>query len=1289
MKKNVGSSSTPNSKKKLTMDFQQDQSQQQPQTSQFISTEDQSQGDQPKNDESIITNDLPQASSTNLVQQENQDNLDNQIGDTNNDDDAKINADSNIVNSDETDKLNLINHQIENNLINEISQNESIIVQNQNPDQYQNLKQEKSHYLNSLENEDPNQQTKKARPQFSNKKKITIEINNDEIDNYKQDIDSGQQINSQLSLRLQQEQTNNLVQQSDIEGSLEDNQEQKQIQLEDIIENDQNMQTQNTEDHRQDVEIDDCENTEEKNSQESIDEDTKNVNAQINSEQLRQIEEGSSEQGEQLPDLSQEIKQDHQEVEQQQSIQIQIEDQENILEGLQQNCNKRDNYVENEKKGNLDQVDESINEDASQELVKAKTDEVNNNQDENYENKEDNESKYSDKIIEETQKSIEQSNQLEDDTEMNQDIQDKDQESQCNNQELTLEVEDKNQSQNQDEDKQHYQDENYSNSQSEDEQNKQDEYKGNIQGEEGQKNSQDEKRLNSSVDQQFLFTDSTDQKKSIRESDLQTNQVEQEKTEVNEIEINQDQVVDQGESNLQQINEECLQDNLLSQEGDVSKQIVSKEVQQDEEFIIQAQFEQLQLSENSIQSQTKEEEDQQPIIVKTEDEEIFDKINNSQQQDKDIRVLIEDQNMIPDQQEFNQQEIFPQQELHQGGLQKVEKINQENNSDAQQQGSKHSDNSEDICEQLQKLTIQDFESENEKEIDLNNNDIQQQVNQEDIETNKQCIFQEEVNLQLEQIKLQCENNQEEHKEVTQCEVDQGFCNKEIIEVENSPKIEQKAVLLNLNCNGEEMEQIQQQAKNVFQPQINNFSQQNEKMDKDIEQTEDQQMNSNSQQNEEGTLSKNQQDSELTNDLINNQPESNQKKQSIKLIDHSEQNKDSEEEENLLKSQKHEDKQGDERQNVTFSSKKKIDSQKESYFLSQSKIQNQEDSLNQNQFNTSLSQNQREYNSSKSNDHTNFDLGHAELYKDTYFNQNSDDLQEQRKQKIRDLKQQIDQAEKEIEEKDQEIQQNQEMITNFETFVLGNTNPEEFEKIILSERNFETENLLITLLINKLREFIQEFQNSIIDLINRFDGKTEIEKDEESERDRETKDHEKHLQVISNEFKKFKQKKQQKKEINDNKNQVIQNLSDGDQKMINEELNTLIFNIIGQTKLLRDSLQKNCCLLVKFNCEVYNGLQGMSKNIKQLDQIRSLTNSVKLTTQHYQSIINDQIDLQEAKDDNNHILLLDLLKQLINKQEQAFQFQQLFTNYLSERIDLVQQSEENLREDNAKRSQTFN
>lgn len=49
-----------------------------------------------------------------------------------------------------------------------------------------------------------------------------------------------------------------------------------------------------------------------------------------------------------------------------------------------------------------------------------------------------------------------------------------------------------------------------------------------------------------------------------------------------------------------------------------------------------------------------------------------------------------------------------------------------------------------------------------------------------------------------------------------------------------------------------------------------------------------------------------------------------------------------------------------------------------------------------------------------------------------------------------------------------------MIINFENFVLNNTNPEEFEKIILSEGSFETENELITHLIKKLRNFIKEF-----------------------------------------------------------------------------------------------------------------------------------------------------------------------------------------------------------------------
>lgn len=39
----------------------------------------------------------------------------------NNDDDVKINADSNLLNSSDTEKFNLINNQIGNNLPNEIS----------------------------------------------------------------------------------------------------------------------------------------------------------------------------------------------------------------------------------------------------------------------------------------------------------------------------------------------------------------------------------------------------------------------------------------------------------------------------------------------------------------------------------------------------------------------------------------------------------------------------------------------------------------------------------------------------------------------------------------------------------------------------------------------------------------------------------------------------------------------------------------------------------------------------------------------------------------------------------------------------------------------------------------------------------------------------------------------------------------------------------------------------------------------------------------------------------------
>ncbi|CAD8164413.1 unnamed protein product [Paramecium pentaurelia] len=2064
MKKNVASSSTPNSKKNSAKYFQQDQFQQQPQISQFISIEDQSQSDQLKNDESLISNDLTQACSTNLVLQENQDYRDNQMEFINNDDDVKINADLNILNSSDTEKFNQINHQIDNNLINEISQNESIGLQNQNPDQYQNLQQEKSHYFNLIENQDQIQQINKERHQYSNKKQITIQINDDEIANYKSEIEQGQQINSELSLNLLEDQTINLVQQQDIEGSLEDDQDQQLIHLEDNIENNFNMQTLKIVEKWEDITVVNCEEIKENTYQELIEEHCKTDKI----EQLQQIVTGSSQQGEQINILGCEIKNDIQEVEnKQQQSEIKIKYSENNFDGLIQDNNRRESNKKYEINQKLDQIDESNNEEISQEIVKAKTDEQCMNQDNNYQSKLDNESqsfergtvvtgyctieskqflaqiqmslgqdkinqkqefqmkiaglnsilkesllqyvldqkqnnqskdeqdnkcvnhqnsqlideqlnkyedqKYSknddhlnsqhkeeqqnldedqqnsqndhlnsqhkdeqqnqnedqqnsqngelnsqhkdeqqnldedqqnsqngDKLnsqhkneqqnqdedqqnsqnddhlnsqhkdeqqnLDEDQQNSqngdklnsqhknEQQNQDEDqqnsqnddhlnsqhkdeqqnldedqqnsqngdklnsqhkNEQQNQDEdqqnsqnddhlnsqhkdeqqnldedqqnsqngdklnsqhkneqqnQDEDQQNSQNDDHLNSQHKDeqqnldedqqnsqngdklnsqhKNEQQNQDEDQQNSQNDDHLNSQHKDEQQNLDEDQQNSQNgdklnsqhqneqqnqdedqqnsqnddhlnsqhkdeqqnldedqqnsqngdklnsqhqneqqnqdedqqnsqnddhlnsqhkdeqqnldedqqnsqngdklnsqhqneqqnqdedqqnsqnddhlnsqhkdeqqnldedqqnsqngdklnsqhqneqqnqDEDQQNSQNDDHLNSQHkdEQQNLDEDQQnsqngdklnsqhqneqqnqdeDQQNSQNDDHLnsqhkdeqqnldedqqnsqngdklnsqhqneQQNQDEDQQNSQNDDHLNsqhkdeqqnldedqqnsqngdklnsqhqneqQNQDEDQQNSqnddhlnsqhkdeqqnldedqqnsqngdklNSQHQNEQQNQDedqqnsqnddhlnsqhkdeqqNLdedqqNSQNGDklnsqhqneqqnqdedqqnsqnddhlnsqhkdeqqnldedqqnsqnddylnnqhqdeytyfnediqlcpkpkpqtnlvqakytssgllllkkehvkqfqsvsfndktiLHKQsqinIIQKDelilrenynfnhfqeqsndvepnlskvnelqsfdnlqfnseqrnisnqtdlYQQDQESISEIQISQSFLHKFSLntQNQEKEEQNSDQIINFNGNERIYDKIDDSQL-DKQTRFINENQNIQYCNQKLNQFELFSLKTFDQESQEEVGKKNQENNNLLEQQIYIHKEVLGEICEQLQQTKIQDLGSENAQEFDLNNNDIQQQVNLEDIEVNKQGIFQEDVYSKLQQQKLENQNNQEQHQELTQCEEDQGFCNKEIIEVENNQKLEQNVVMLNLNCNDEEMEQIQQQANNVFQPQINNFSQQNEKMDQDINQTEDHQIYSNSQENEEGTLNKNQQDSEHTNDIINNQYESSQKKQSIKLIDHSEQHQDFQEEENLLKPQQHREKQGIEGQNRTFTSQKKISSQRENFFLSQTKIKNQEDSLNQNQFNSSLSQNLKEYNSSKSNDHYNFDLGHGELNRDNYLKENADDLQEQRKQKIRDLEQQIEWAEREIEEKDEEINQNKEMIENFENFVLGNTNPEEFEKIILSESNFETENLLINHLINKLRQFMQEFSNSIIDLINRFDGKTELEKDEEQEQEEQEK-----IKLITNEFKKFKQKKQQKKEIDDNKNQIIIHIGENNEKIVNDELNILISSIIGQTKLLRDILQKNCCLLIKFNCEVYNGLQGMSKNIKQLEQIKSLTNSVKQTTQHYQSIINEQVDLQQAKDDNNHILLLDLLKQLINKQEQAFQFQQLFTKYLSERIDLVHQSEENLREDMAKRLQTFN
>ncbi|CAD8064990.1 unnamed protein product [Paramecium primaurelia] len=1591
MKKNVASSSTPNSKKNSAKYFQQDQFQQQPQISQFISIEDQSQSDQLKNDESLISNDLTQACSTNLVLQENQDYRDNQMEFVNNDDDVKINEDLNILNSSDTEKFNQINHQIDNNLINEISQNESISLQNQNPDQYQNLQQEKSHYFNLIENQDQIQQINNERHQYSNKKQITIQINDDEIANYKSEIEQGQQINSELSLNLLEDQTINLVSQQDIEGSLEDDQDQQLINLEDNIENNLNMQTLKIVEKWQDITFVNQEEIKENNSQELIEEHCKTDKI----EQLKQIVKESSEQGEQVNVLGWEMKNDIQEFEnKQQQIKIKIEYPESNNEEISQNIvkaqtneqcinednnqqsklgyecetfergksqtgycsieskqfqdqiqmklgqdkinkkqelqmkiqglnsiievslqqcvqdqkqnyqhkdkqdNKCENHLTSQQIGeeqnqiedqkisqnvdnqksqhkdeqqnqdkdklnskNDDYFNEQLNQDEDQQnsqkddKLNSKDKDQQQNQDEDQQNSQkDDKLNSKDKDQQQNQDEDQQNSQKDDklnskdkDQQQNQDedqqnsqkddklnSKDKDQqqnqdEDQQNSQkDDKLNSKDKDQQQNQDEDQQNSQKDDKLNSKDKDQQQNQDEDQQNSQKDdklnskdkdqqqnqdEDQQNSQKDDKLNSKdkdqqqnqdEDQQNSQKDDKlnskdkdqqqnqdedqqnsqkDDKLNSKDKDQQQNQDEDQQNSQKDDKLNsqdKDQYQNQDEDQQNSLNDDklncynyhectyfkediqlcqnkkpldnqvqaiCISSGLLLQkqqhiqyfesvsfndtrilhkenkliqkenfnfplqeqsidvEPNSSKinkqqqfdnlQINSEQrnisnkpelSQQDQESISEIQISQTFLHKFSLktQNQEKEEYNNDQIININRNEKMFDKIDDLQL-DKQTRFLNENQNIKSCNQNLNQFELFSLKPFDQESQVEVGKKNQENNDLLQQKIYIHTEILGEICEQLQQLKIQDLGCENAQEFDLNNNDIQQQVNLEDIEVNKQSIFQEDVYFKLQQQKLENENNQEQHQELNQCEEDQRFCNKEIIEVENNQKLEQNVVMLNFNSNDEEMEQIQQQANNVFQPQINNFSQQNEKMDQFIDQTEDHEKYSNSQENEEGTLSKNQQDSEHTNDIINNQYESSQKKQSIKLIDHSEQHQDFQEEENLLKPQQHKEKQGIEGQSRTFTSQKKISSQRENFFLSQTKIKNQEDSLNQNQFNSSLSQNVKEYNSSKSNDHYNIDLGHGELNRDNYLKENADDLQEQRKQKIRDLEQQIEWAEREIEEKDEEINQNKEMIENFENFVLGNTNPEEFEKIILSESNFETENLLINHLINKLRQFMQEFSNSIIDLINRFDGKTELEKDEEQEQEEQEK-----IKLITNEFKKFKQKKQQKKEIDDNKNQInIHNLGENNEKIVNDELNILISSIIGQTKLLRDILQKNCCLLIKFNCEVYNGLQGMSKNIKQLEQIKSLTNSVKQTTQHYQSIINEQVDLQQAKDDNNHILLLDLLKQLINKQEQAFQFQQLFTNYLSERIDLVHQSEENLREDMAKRLQTFN
>ncbi|CAK79567.1 unnamed protein product (macronuclear) [Paramecium tetraurelia] len=415
------------------------------------------------------------------------------------------------------------------------------------------------------------------------------------------------------------------------------------------------------------------------------------------------------------------------------------------------------------------------------------------------------------------------------------------------------------------------------------------------------------------------------------------------------------------------------------------------------------------------------------------------------------------------------------------------------------------------------------------------------------------------------------------------------------------------------------------------------------MNNDIYQSMNLQIDSHIQQNEKGTPN----NQRPRNSLIDQLFKSNEKNQSTPIVDSFNDLRFQDAQYEVTPRQDFEIR-GHDNQHITFRSEKKQNQQKNKYFHSPSK-------------------------------QCEGDLRHKQQIQ---VDEEQTDLQEQRKQKIRELEQKIQQAQRKIEEKEGQIKANQEIIINFESFILKDYNPEEFEKIILSESNFVTDNILINNLISQLKSFLSEFQNSIIDLIKKFDGKVKLDKDGEG------KDFQQNSHLIIKEFQKFAEK-QQKNVISDNKStNTIQEISESEKKLSNQEFNLLVSNIITQTKQLRDIIQKSCCLLIKFNCEMYNGLQGMSKSIKQLEQIQSITNSVKLKTQYFQSIINDQINLQITSDDNDHLLLLDLLKQLIHKQEQAFQFQQFFAESLFKRIDLVHQSEDNLREDMAKRLQSF-
>ncbi|CAD8087834.1 unnamed protein product [Paramecium sonneborni] len=1153
MKKNVASS-TPNSKQKQNINFSQDHSQKQMQISQFNSTEDQSQSDLLKNDESIISNDLSQPSNNFVFTQEIQDNRDNQIEFINNEDDIKNNQDQSFIIQNSAEKINHINNQNQSPLINENLENQQTSLQYLNQEIHQNPYQQDSHQFNMIEqiNQEQIQEIKNERFSYSNKKALTVEIEDNEFQESKLQIEQqNKQIFenetsfSNFQFNLNQQKTNSIIDKQYTEHCLDDNYKFLfSSQDEDFLKQD-NLQIQKIEENRQDIEI-------------------------VNDQQIFQINDNSKEKDE--------------------------------AREIQRTCDeqlKRNSLDKSSISNELKIQDNQINQIQNQEIKQMSQDS---------------------QILEQKQQEYFNVENFE------------------FNKELEIQIE--NQKQN------YFEHE-----------------KNNNQNQEVESNHQD----------QIIF-----------ESEDQTDQFQ------NSLEIQFQQVIkDQQLQSQQKIQDftkdENNLDGLFQNGDDNSNYQITQEVFQNENKIEQSQINQF-----SFNNQIEEEQDKIICIEQSREDQEFNEINQ-QLQNKESEQLNQNEQIISEgyqrviesqvepEKNFDQKNMADQ--IHQESIEAEQSIEK---NDQQEVDNITLEISKNILEELKHIKNQDSDFTKFNDIDLNNNDIQQQVNKQDIEINNQNILQEIVHPQIQQQELKSEDHKEEHQVQNQCQEDFGICNKELIEEQKCQNLDQNVIQFYLNCNDQEMEQIQQQAKNVFQPQINNFSEQNQKMNQDIEQKEDHQKDQNLQQNKQKSHINIQQDSELVNRVIDNQSESNKKQQPIILIDHSDAQGFSDQY-NHFKPDQNADKKGFERKNIIFSSQQKKNQQGENFFLSQTKIQNQEDVSNQNPSCNSQSQHLKEYSSSKSNDYNNIDVVHGGDQNKDY----ADELQEQRKQKIRELELQILQAQREIDEKDEKIKQNQEMITTFESFILQDYNPEEFEKIILSESNFETDNMLITNLIKKLRQFLQDFQDSIIDLITRFDGKTELDKDEEGEKDRDTKVHDKHLNVITKEFKKFIQK-QQKKDLEDNKGQIInQDHQKEELRIANKDLDSLISSIIGQTKLLRDILQKSCCLIIKFNCEMYNGLQGMSKNKSQIAQIVDLTKTVRQITQKFQQIINEQVDLQELSADNDQILLLELLKQLIYKQEEAKKFQQLFTECLFQRIDLVQQSEQNLREDMARMLQQLN